>query len=460
MTRFNRRKLLASGTALGVTGLFGSLSTAADEHGEEAETQDVEVEYEYLLEGEGDDEQLEERLELSSGEYHYSGDEDEPQNCYVTFSAENVSDDEIRVDFWATVNGHSTWETQSLLDPGESGGARLESLNPDSCPTDPDQVTITARSPYIGDPHEPPGDEEDEEETDEEPEDEEDSEDEDVVQDVEVEYEYELADDAYGDDEHVEERLELSAGEYRIHEHEGRPDHCNIRFEAENLTDDEELTVYVEGRVDDYNTQESSIELEPTESISMSVGGEDVGNLDDCPDDPNQVVVRARAPYVGEPDEPPEDAEDEEEADEEPEDEDEPDDDGATDDTGTNDSNGADDADREDTDDEDTDDGAPEDDAGLGDDDADDGDETADEDEPDDDGATDDGAPEDDDAGLGDENADDEDETTDEDEGDDGAPDDGDADDVPGFTTGAGLVGGAVGLEWLRRQADTDDSTE
>lgn len=36
---------------------------------------------------------------------------------------------------------------------------------------------------------------------------------------------------------------------------------------------------------------------------------------------------------------------------------------------------------------------------------------------------------------------------------------DADGDDVPGFTTGAGLLGGALGLEWLRRAAGVGDST-
>ncbi|MFP8955097.1 PQQ-binding-like beta-propeller repeat protein [Natrialbaceae archaeon A-CW3] len=34
------------------------------------------------------------------------------------------------------------------------------------------------------------------------------------------------------------------------------------------------------------------------------------------------------------------------------------------------------------------------------------------------------------------------------------------ADGSPGFTTGAGLIGGALGLEWLRRRTTTDESTE
>ena len=38
------------------------------------------------------------------------------------------------------------------------------------------------------------------------------------------------------------------------------------------------------------------------------------------------------------------------------------------------------------------------------------------------------------------------------------APDENDP--VPGFTTGAGLVGGGLTLEWLRRRATTDESTE
>lgn len=37
---------------------------------------------------------------------------------------------------------------------------------------------------------------------------------------------------------------------------------------------------------------------------------------------------------------------------------------------------------------------------------------------------------------------------------------DDDADGTPGFTTGAGILGGALGLEWLRRRSDATDSSE
>ncbi|MDG5758541.1 PQQ-like beta-propeller repeat protein [Natronococcus sp. A-GB1] len=153
-------------------------------------------------------------------------------------------------------------------------------------------------------------------------EDEEDSEDEEAEpQDVEVEYVYEIAENAYGDDEHVEERLELSSGEYYLDEQEDGSNYCHIEFEAENVTDDEAITIYFEGRVNDSNTHERPEELEPGESISLSLRG-----IEECPADPDLVEVRAWAPDVGEPDEPPEDEEDEEEADDDEEDEEEADD--------------------------------------------------------------------------------------------------------------------------------------
>ncbi|QLG49724.1 PQQ-binding-like beta-propeller repeat protein [Natrinema halophilum] len=40
------------------------------------------------------------------------------------------------------------------------------------------------------------------------------------------------------------------------------------------------------------------------------------------------------------------------------------------------------------------------------------------------------------------------------------AEDDTKSDDVPGFTTGAGIAGGALGLEWLRRRVDSDEPAE
>ncbi|NUC74554.1 PQQ-binding-like beta-propeller repeat protein [Haloterrigena sp. SYSU A558-1] len=81
-------------------------------------------------------------------------------------------------------------------------------------------------------------------------------------------------------------------------------------------------------------------------------------------------------------------------------------------------------------------------------------------------GSDDDGSLEDDgDAGSDGENtgtADEtENETTDGGDGDDGEDGDDGADDgVPGFTTGTGLVSGALGLEWLRRRVDADEPAE
>ncbi|APX96201.1 PQQ-binding-like beta-propeller repeat protein [Natronorubrum daqingense] len=61
----------------------------------------------------------------------------------------------------------------------------------------------------------------------------------------------------------------------------------------------------------------------------------------------------------------------------------------------------------------------------------------------------------------GEDEVDDENETGDEADGGNGGDENGDADDgTPGFTTGTGIAGGALGLEWLRRQAGTDDPEE
>jgi hypothetical protein len=116
----------------------------------------------------------------------------------------------------------------------------------------------------------------------------EESEDED---DVEFEYVYELAANAEGDDEDVEERVELSSGEYY---RDG--DFCSVEFEAENLTDDKDLTVYFEGRVDGNLTTERPTELEAGEAISLNLE-----LMDGCLDDPDQVEIRAWAPHVGGP---------------------------------------------------------------------------------------------------------------------------------------------------------------
>ncbi|WP_175459669.1 outer membrane protein assembly factor BamB family protein [Natronorubrum sediminis] len=98
------------------------------------------------------------------------------------------------------------------------------------------------------------------------------------------------------------------------------------------------------------------------------------------------------------------------------------------------------------------------------DDDADDGSDDADDDADDDDAddADDDGADEDeddDDADDADDAADDDTEDAADDDADDAADADGD-DSVPGFTTGAGLLGGALSLEWLRRREMEPDEEE
>ncbi|WP_394741228.1 outer membrane protein assembly factor BamB family protein [Natronococcus roseus] len=81
-------------------------------------------------------------------------------------------------------------------------------------------------------------------------------------------------------------------------------------------------------------------------------------------------------------------------------------------------------------------------------------DDTDDDDEEEDDIGTDDGGAE---ADEGDEDVDESDDTA----GDtDDSDDTDDADGVPGFTTGAGILGGVLGLEWMRRQARTDKSDE
>ncbi|AGB39552.1 outer membrane protein assembly factor BamB family protein [Natronococcus occultus] len=91
----------------------------------------------------------------------------------------------------------------------------------------------------------------------------------------------------------------------------------------------------------------------------------------------------------------------------------------------------------------------------------DDRDEPDDEDGPDtdDDGGNDDES----DDGGGDENGGDDQDVGGDDEGGDEVaddPSDDETDGMPGFTTGAGLLGGALGLEWVRRRAGSDERTD
>ncbi|ELY59701.1 pyrrolo-quinoline quinone beta-propeller repeat protein [Natronococcus amylolyticus DSM 10524] len=93
----------------------------------------------------------------------------------------------------------------------------------------------------------------------------------------------------------------------------------------------------------------------------------------------------------------------------------------------------------------------------------DDGDDEIDDSEEDDIGDEDDSDDEDGDIGDEDDVDDsEEDDIGDEDNSDDedGDIDDDEADSVPGFTTGAGLVSGALGLEWLRRRAAADEQAD
>ncbi|ELY54907.1 hypothetical protein C491_17459 [Natronococcus amylolyticus DSM 10524] len=290
MRTFNRRRLLASGTALGGAGLFGSLSTAAEEHDEEAEPEDVAVEYEYTLAGEGDDDQLDDRLELSSGAYYYTNG-----RCYVTFDADNVSDDRVRVDFYATVDDHGTWDIQERLEPGESTEASLELLDPDDCSTDPEQLTITARGIYVGEPDEAPEDDDpeaedpdDEDPDDEDPDDEEPEDDDPEAEDPDDDEpedddpEAEEPDDDDHDDEpeaEIELELSVSAPDSVPHEETADPSEDAADF-CITVTNHGGKPVSVDGRFEIGPLDEPlPLELESgeTDTVDFGVMSRDLG---------------------------------------------------------------------------------------------------------------------------------------------------------------------------------------
>lgn len=141
---------------------------------------------------------------------------------------------------------------------------------------------------------------------------------EDVRQDVEFEYQYDLE---QWDDKYLEQRLELRNGKAYIREMPDRDyNYCYLTGEVENLTDDEDIHYYISGRLGDRPTHESSTSIEAGETSELHL------EVIECPNDfdPDHASIRAWAPYVGEPHEEPEDydPEDDEDVEEEtPEDE-------------------------------------------------------------------------------------------------------------------------------------------
>ncbi|AGB37728.1 lamin tail domain-containing protein [Natronococcus occultus] len=108
-------------------------------------------------------------------------------------------------------------------------------------------------------------------EYDEEPED--DVDEEPVRQDVEFEYRYTYEG---GDDSELDDRLELSSAEFYYEESDEFQDSCYIDFDLENLTDTEEMTVYLAGSVtsEDGETEYSYEDIvvpEPGETLSAGL---------------------------------------------------------------------------------------------------------------------------------------------------------------------------------------------
>lgn len=127
-------------------------------------------------------------------------------------------------------------------------------------------------------------------------EDEEETEDDEAELQEGVEFEYNYTVGGEGDDEYLEERLELSSGEYYVRENEDTADHCYITGEAENLTDDEEINIYFSGRAGDNPTHESQTSIAPGEITSLSM------TLIECPGtNVDQASISAWVPYMGEP---------------------------------------------------------------------------------------------------------------------------------------------------------------
>jgi hypothetical protein len=311
----NRRTFVAgAGSSLGAAGL----STTAGVDEEESSGDDADepvaqnVEFEYSYQSEVPDKDLDDRLELSSAEY-FLGETGTRGSCHITFDVENLTDDEEMTVYLVSRVENDDGDDQSSHErpivsvPGESKSVDLSF--PECIEADRGEVHAMVTSINMVEDDEPGGDD---------------------PESFDVEFEYEYDADIQGrEDVDLESKLELSSAEFFRVAHDGSQDYCYVEVEAENLTDDTELSLDYGAVVDEEMTSVgASGDLDAGETTTVRI------ELYNCNNpDPDEGVVSAFAGNMwvdGEEDEEPDDEpEDETPEDDEPEEseDDEPEDD-------------------------------------------------------------------------------------------------------------------------------------
>jgi hypothetical protein len=273
-----------------------------EEDSSDGEPVSQDVEFEYSYQSEVPDEDLDDRLELSSAEYFLEETDADERSCHITFDVENLTEnEEMTVYFVSSVENddgehQSSHEYPTVSEPGASMSVDL------SFPEciDADRGEVHAMVTSIETVEDEPGDDEPE------------------SYDVEFEYEYD-AEIPDREDVDLESKLELSSAEFFRVEHDDSEDYCYVEVESENLTDDTEIRFEYGAVIDEEMTSIGATgHLGAGETSTARI---ELYNCDDP--DPEEGVVSAFANNMwvdGEEDDEPDDREDE------PEEEDEYDD--------------------------------------------------------------------------------------------------------------------------------------
>jgi hypothetical protein len=273
-----------------------------DEPEEEPEDDDPvsqDVEFEYSYQSEVPDEELDDRLELSSAEYFLEETDADERSCYITFDVENLTDDEEMTVYLVSSVENDDGEHQSSHEyptVSEPGSSMSVDLSFPEC-IDADRGEVHAMVTSIETVEDEPGGDEPE------------------SYDVDFEYEYDAEIPDRGDVD-LESKLELSSAEFFRVEHDDAQDYCYVDVKAENLTDDTELSLEYGAVIDEEMTSIGATgHLDAGETSTARI------ELYDCDDpDPEEGVVSAFASNMSV------DGEEDEEPDDDPEDEPEEDD--------------------------------------------------------------------------------------------------------------------------------------
>ncbi len=257
--KLNRRNFVAGvGATVGAAGLASK--AGADESVPVEIATVYPIEDVVVLENVGDED-----VDLTGYQMDWGFDVDEDQTD--TFPEGVTIDTGEQLSVWTGFQSERVDSIESDVTVGDHDHGRINHQEPNTLGlrTPSGEIVVETDDTVADDPayNADEYDDEPEDDVDEEP----------IRQDVEFEYRYTYE---LGDDSELDDRLELSSAEYYYQESDAAQNFCYVEFDVENLTDNEEMTVYLVGGVSDedgesQSSHEDTVVSEPGETQSVSL---------------------------------------------------------------------------------------------------------------------------------------------------------------------------------------------